>query len=527
MRVRGVLNSVLKRDPKMKIRKRIGLAGYLIVPLLLFFSVHQMFKGMLLSPLAGLPVIDMLLNMSLVGLLIFLLFSGLTVSLHFFFLFKDYTLLLSAPMPHHTIFQFKYIEALIANSSVFWAFGLPLVLAYGLVAHAPFWYYPLALVSSLMFLAFPTGLAALLSISLVRIIPAKRAQNMAALIVGLIFVALWTGFQFLRVSRFDPASEHFNPNSIERLAHFDQHFPYLPSEWLARILHGAAQNDPAGLAGHFFILAATSLAIYWLGQVLMESHLRHTPTPRSAKSSIRIKTNNSSLPDSFIWALISRDIKLTSRDPRQATQMVMFAAIILVFPFITRQNMLELDGSVVTYLPFIYPLMLSSLFCGTTAARLIPLEGLSFGVIKCSPQPFYRIIIIKNLLSVFFSFVCGLLAVLITTQMYHSPGMVTLQTILTLLALNLGAAGLGSFFGTFFGKFDWEHPKRMLTGGGNLLLTLSSVGYFLIIFGLIFISIMLNLVFLCLLIVITGSLAILWLGTILAANKLESMDWHF
>lgn len=523
-RLRGLLNTVLKGQAK-KTRKRFGLAGYLIIPLLLTFSVYEIFSSLLRTPAAGLPILNMLLTASLHLLLVFLLFSGLTVALHFFFLAKDFALLLSAPVRLSTLYQFKYIEALFANSSVFWALGLPMMMGYGLAANAPLWYYPLSLISALLFLALPTGLAALLSMALVRLIPAKRAKNIAALIVGLIFISAWVGFQFFRISRFDPDSRHFNPHSLEQLSQWESRFSFLPSDWLARSWQAAAQGDFLKSMLPTLMLLAFSSALYILGRSLMASCLAHTLSPKTRR--VNRRSGSVAMPASFRWALIARDIKFFLRDSRQTVQLLMFSVIILVFPFITRQNMHGLAGTAREYMPFLYPLLLTALFSSTNAARMIPLEGLSFGLLKVGPQPFHRIVLTKNLLAAAFGSLCGTGSVLITAWLYQSSVVQTLQTITVLLGLNLGAAGLGGFFGAAFGKFDWEHPKRMLTGAGNLLLTLSSIIFFLFHFSLIFFGLLLNLLWLSLILVVALCLAALWLGTILAANKLDSMDWCF
>ena len=165
-RLRMLINAVGKGDRKKTNRKRFALFGYLLLPVLFSTSIYNLFNALQQTAAAGLAIVHSLLNSALLGLLILLCFSGVTVSLHFFFLAKDYTLLRSTPIPSSALFGFKYIEVVAANSSVFWLLGLPLWISYGLTVNAPLGYYPVGLIAALLFLTLPTGVAAVLSIGL-------------------------------------------------------------------------------------------------------------------------------------------------------------------------------------------------------------------------------------------------------------------------------------------------------------------------------------------------------------------------
>ncbi len=523
-RLRGLWNALAKGGAK-KARKKFGLVGYLILVVVLTVTFYQIFHRLHHFAGSGSAIPGTLLGVLLHGLLILLVFSGVPVVLHFFFLSKDFSLLFSAPIKQSTLFQFKYIEALFANSSVFWAFGLPTMLGYGLAVSAPMWYYPLALFSAFLFLALPTGLAVFLSMALVRLLPAKRAKNIAALVVGMIFIGVWLAMQFFRISSLDPQSRHYDPQTLERLALLENRFAYLPSDWLARSWQAAGQGEFLSSLLPLLLLLVLAFAFYVLGRSLMAAYLEQTLSPKARRADKR--SGAGTMPVSFGWALIARDVKLLVRDSRQIPPLVMFAALVIVFPLLTSQNMREVTGAFHIYMPFLYPLLLTGLFISSNAARLIPLEGRPFGLLKIGPQPFRRIVFTKNLLAAAFGSLIGLISILVSAWSHHASFAPTAQAVVVLLALNLAAAGLGSYFGASFGKFDWEHPKRMLTGAGNFILSLCGAALFLLLFGMMFFGLMLNLIWLALFIVIALCAAVLWLGTILAANKLDSMDWSF
>ncbi len=525
-RLRGLLNSVLNGHSKKRMSKRFALLGYLALPILLYMSIATFFSNVLASPLAGAAVVHMLLASSFLALLIFLLFSGLTVALHFYFLAKDYMLLGTAPLEQRTIYQYRFLETIFANSSVFWALGLPLIWGYGTAGHAPWWFYPLSLVASFFFISLPTGISGVFSLALIRILPAKQAKNMAALIVGMLFISLWIGFQFVRVSSLDPASSNFNPGALQQLGQTGYYMRYVPSEWLYRVLQGMVEQDWLQTWSYMGVLGLVFLAMYLLGMAFMGSNQTFLATQVAVKTTT-LKSSGLPMPSSFTWALIVRDLKLLRRDSRQFTQVLMFVVIILVFPFLTKHNLSQQQGSMRMYLPFLYPLMLSSLSSSTSAARLIPLDGLSFSLFKCAPRRFARIVGSKNLLSILIGLVPGALAIVVSAKLFNIDRFTTLEGLAALTSLVLGATGIGSFFGAFFAKFDWEHPKRMLTGAGTFFMTVISIFYFLFMFGLLYVGHLMGMIIGGILLTTIVSFGMLMSGTILAAKKLDVMDWRF
>ena len=78
------------------------------------------------------------------GLLFLLAISGVPIILHYEFLGKDLSLLLSSPIERRTVFQFKFLQAAFFNSTLFYYLGFPLLGAMAAATKAPVSFYIIA-----------------------------------------------------------------------------------------------------------------------------------------------------------------------------------------------------------------------------------------------------------------------------------------------------------------------------------------------------------------------------------------------
>ncbi|NTV46935.1 MAG: hypothetical protein HGB11_10550 [Chlorobiales bacterium] len=105
----------------------LGYIGLIMLPLLVMINMYALMEVMARAPQLGLPAIQLLLRNMLFGIFLMLLFSGLALVLHIFFLSKDLPLLMSSPVPLATIFQFKLIETTVGNSTLFFGIAVAVV----------------------------------------------------------------------------------------------------------------------------------------------------------------------------------------------------------------------------------------------------------------------------------------------------------------------------------------------------------------------------------------------------------------
>jgi len=113
---------------------------------------------------------------------------------------------------------------------------------------------------------------------------------------------------------------------------------------------------------------------------------------------------------------------------------------------------------------------------------LIPLEREGFWLLKIIPNSIRLALKGKLLLSLIVNFIFALVITL-GFFIYFQPGLASgLQFFLLAVSLSLGSSGIGLFIGCLFPRFDWEHPKRMLTPAGSIWLMISSIFWYVIVF---------------------------------------------
>jgi len=150
----------------------------------------------------------------------------------------------------------------------------------------------------------------------------------------------------------------------------------------------------------------------------------------------------------------------------------MFAAMMVIFPIIQKSN--QFDGEFSLYRPYLFILLFGAMSAVQLSSRLIPLEMKSFWITKLVPQSGLRIIWGKFLLSFAFSTILAWLAVLFISFYFGHPLRLQLLGILATISLSGIFSATGLLFGIYYSKFDWDHPKRMLTTTGGLLMSLST-----------------------------------------------------
>jgi len=519
-------------------RRLLGFIAALFFSVWIFTQLQRLFSTFVLFHEHGSSLVLNFLIASFAGLFVFLLFSGIPVILHFFCLSKDTPLLLATPIKAKTLSQYKFIEATIANSAVFLYLGLPFLIAVGVAAKATAFYFILAALAAVLFLVIPTGLGTAIALLLLRLFSAKRAKNWAVAVMGIIFISIWAAFQFLRVSRLDPTSPDFNPVAWDTLSDLASH-PYLsllPSTWLAKIWMFLSQGDVGQAVVPAAGLFLLSLLLYALSIWVAAWAFQNDLTGNQAKSilfhrgkEMRSKVTEASSTSTHLplFEMMRLNFRLLKRDPRQFTNLLLFLAMMIVLPFTAQTDARSIGEPWSSYYPFLFIVIFASLMAAGLSARMIPMEGYSFSFPMTAPQPMQKFITAKVFAT---SSVCAVLTfstIIIVTYETKSSISVFCVVLAAVFGAILSSAGVGSCMGAAFAKFDWDHPKQMLQGSGNLVLSLITaaifaIGILLIIAGHFLYNIAAGLAFFAL-----YSLLLTFLGTHLASKRLERLEWSF
>jgi len=528
-RLRALVNS-MRRGGKKSRRRWLGYAGLILLPLLVLVNIYAMMAVMMHNPGLGIPAVQLLLRNILLGVFIMLLFSGLALVLHIFFLSKDLPLLLSSPIPLTTILQFKLLETTVANSTLFFGIALPVLISAGIATGAPLLFWLVLLPGSLLFLAIPTGLGAFLAMGLVSVMPARKAKNVAAVFLSLISIAVWLGFQVLRPERI-PISAAALPGQhiLDAGARLSV---WLPSDWLVNSLMFIQAQRYAAAAGNALLLVTAGLLLYACTSALLQRALHHDIfSGLEMTTHRRRRSRPAPLPalrrdGSLFGHIIRRDFRIIRRDTQQLMQILLFTLMMILLPFLNRG--VEQSGRLAVYMPFLFLFIFSMLMGSTLATRMVPMERSAFGLFKLAPVRLRWVWLAKMTLSFLFVLCSGIFAAGIITAIHPAAAAAFVRILAVLAVLDLLATLCGGLFGAYFANFTWDHPKRMISAGSSFFLSLVLFGFLGLVGGLIALSFFLfNSPDPGILTSAVLALIAVALGTSAAEKKLDKIEWTY
>jgi len=542
-----LINGFIKGASKKRIRKLIAVAGGGFLFFFIYKWIFDIFATLGNISVLGSALIDNSIVMIFLGFFIFLLASGITVSIHYLFISSDLPLLMVSPLANNTIFTFKLIEAVFANSTFFFFMGIPIFIAYGFIAQAHWYYYPLMIINAVFFLTIPVSIAFLGALLIVRIIPPQRAREFMAILLGIVSLGIWLVLQIVRASTFDQNSQDFSPQTLTSLQHLSQNFLFnlLPSTWTARALAGFARSDLNLIFFNFVPLVIFMVCIFNICIQLSNNAFKQGFISSQQAVTLKRKTKIQQFPvfgsldmklsfSGISGSIFVRDFKLLFRDTRQLVNVLLFAAMMVILPLLQKTERYESEFSI--YSPYLFLVIFSAIIAGQISSRLIPIEGKSFWITKLMPQSSLRLIFGKFLLGFSLSTILSWIAVAIISIYFHHPLRIVILALVATFCLSGALSSLGILLAMHFSRFDWDHPKRMLSSTGGLLLSLSSLITVAIIGGSGILVYLIGSQFqfsqhvldlFSITIVLILSIIYIILGNLSSAKKMDKMEWKF
>lgn len=191
------------------------------------------------GPLLMRKLLDMLLS----SLFVLLTFSNVIAALSVFYLSDDLELTLSLPVSRPTFHHARAADTLVQSSWMMLLFGVPVFLAYGIVAGAgpSFFLLTLVAVGALLVMASNVGVA--LATVLVNVYPARRTRELMVLLGAIMLVSLFVLLRTLRPERLVDAQ---NFESLAAyLAELQLPSPVLfPPRWASEVMGAALTGSP-------------------------------------------------------------------------------------------------------------------------------------------------------------------------------------------------------------------------------------------------------------------------------------------
>ena len=495
LRSRILRNQVAYLFSKARLRTSlvIGLSVFFWVGLFaLFYSGFDFVVARVGAPGAvyHAETVQFVFALFFVSLQVMLVFSAGIIFYGGLYSTPETAFLMALPVRDERLVFYRFQEALFFSSWGFFLLSSPMMVAYGLVVEAPWYYYVYLPFMMISFAYIPCTLGALGCLFLVSQIPQFRKLVVAAvavLVIGVAYNSIWqsldiAGAEILGASWFIETFHRFEFTRGE----------WLPSTWLSNGMLEAARPRPevenltdlpwVEAGKYLIVLLSNALLLHLAVLKVGKSFFRKSYSGLNAQQA-RVASAKMSLIDIIAEKmmnvlsretrlLIIKDLRLFRRDPVQWSQfLIFFGLLLLYFANLDRFRQHRADVSVLAWVNIVSFLNLAvvGLILSTFTTRfiypLISLEGRRFWILGRLPVERDTILWGKFLFAAVGSWCPCAVLVLISDYMLDVSLMVVAvhQMICLFLCVGLSAmaVGLGAMMPKLPRPFTFENRCRL------------------------------------------------------------------
>lgn len=274
-------------------------------------------------------LIHRLLSLVFLLSLSMLFFSNVTASIANIYLSRDIDLLLATPISASWVFALKFVETLLNSSYMIVLFVTPILVALGIASGASLGFYAQIPLTLALLVLPPAAAGILLTMVLMRYLPARRTHQMLSAVGVVLAISLITMLRVLAPERLlaPTATEDFRAVIGALTVPASE---YLPSTWAADTQLAALSDDWAMLPRSLGPLLVTALACLIVTH-LAARHLYFRGVTASHESARRRRAVVGVAPVALGQG--GRDFKTFFRDPTQWTQLLLLGALIVIYVF--------------------------------------------------------------------------------------------------------------------------------------------------------------------------------------------------
>lgn len=433
-----------------------------------------------------------LLSMVLLTFFSLLVFSHIITALSNLYLSRDLELCHSTPVSIEGLFASRALFAFMDGSWMLIIFGVPVFLAYAYVFAPGPGFYVAVLHMTVGMAVIAAGIGILVTMVLVYLFPAQRTRDIILLLSIFMMAGLYLMFRFLRPERLVNPEAFFSVlQYVGALRVTDS--PFLPTHWIAETLwaHLVGSNGTT----HLFEITltwATAGAIVviniWAAQALyfegfsksQESKKRHKGGRHLLELLIKFVTRPFG---EDLTAVMAKDIRTFFRDNTQWSQLLLLAALVVVYiynfsvlPLEKSPIRLDLVQNEVAFLNmglagFVLS-AISSRFVFTTVSA----EGEAYWIVRSSPLRLRRYLWGKYFLFLIPMLVLSEVLIMVTNYFLDVTGLMMILSSVSMFFMVFGIVALGIGFGAVYPNFKHQNIAQVSTGfGGVLYMIVSSL----------------------------------------------------
>ena len=427
-----------------------------------------------------------LLSIVLVTVFSLMIFSTILTSLSKLYLSRDLQLSHSLPVASDRLFLARWIESTIDSAWMVILFTLPVLLAYGRIFAAGWFYYINMILVLAALCISASAISALMVQAAVWLAPASRLQSLFVILGFTAFIVLYIAFRLSRPERL------VDPETFSSVLYYMEHLrtpssPFLPSAWCYQSLRDALLSRPESAMIHTGM--AWSFAIFLICiNLLVAGPFYFKGYSRSQTASFTFFRSRSPLTNrlfskhhSPFRGLVTKEILCFFRDQTQWSQLFLIAALIVIYVY--NYSVLPLDKSPVrtvylqNLLSFLNMALAGFVLTAVTARFAFPAvssEGQAFWIIRSSPASLRSYLWIKFLIYLLPLFILAEILIVATNLLLHvTPWMMALSVV-TIAFLTPAILAMGIGLGAAYPDFNIENPAQAVTSFGGMMFMILS-----------------------------------------------------
>ncbi len=438
-------------------------------------------------------IVEVVMNVLFLSLVLMLCFSNGIISYVSFFRSEETSFLMSSPLRPGTIYLYKLTETMAFSSWAFLFLAAPLLVAYGLFAAAPWYFYLFAGVLIVCLTFLPAAVGSMVALVVGRWAP-HRKERILGLFILLGAVLVGTGLWVLYT--LTPSGEVYTRRWLQQVLQqlsFAQH-PLLPSSWASEGMIQFGQASIGSGVFHILLLLSNGL-VGILGGYYLSERIFPEAWSRAGSSDGGNRGSSSGvvhlLLDGVCWpfpndarTLLRKDLLAFFRDPAQWSQLLIFFGLLGVYFFNLREFSLHDNDEW-------WRLVISFLNLGATGLTLasftsrfvypqISLEGRRFWVVGMAPMSRSSLLLSKFFYSLLFTLIISIPLIGLSVYMLNLTHIYLVLELLTISSICIGLSAMAVGLGTMYPDFTSDDPSKIVSGFGGTLNLMLSILYVLL-----------------------------------------------
>ena len=475
----------IRKEPKLKI---VFISGIIII--FWFGALALLYKGLYFFSkfaIVGPALVDESIYLFFAALFVMLTLSSIIICYVTYYNSREVDFLFSRPISDTVIFFYRFLQSIMFSSWAFLFLGVPFLIAYALVKHAPLLFYLLIPFYFVLFIILPAAVASITVLVFVKFIGYRKIKNILIIGTGIIAAFSYTYYMInIRPDLFAKSEiDYFLNDLLHHLSIFK--YPLFPGYWIAKSVIHSSMSDFSNGFFYFLVFALTTVFCLQINWIMAErtfySGWLSSRGGRTRKNfpATRGVINNMVKYFSFLprltTAMTIKDIKVFLRDPGQWFQFLIYFAILAIYILNLRNipsslNDVHYDMYWKIVITFLNLSATALVLAGLTVRFLFPLmslEGNKIWILGLAPVTFRHLLFQK--------FIISLLGILFVSEFLMISTNIMLNTKLSLMLIScalavmisVGLVGLSVGLGSIYPNFKEDNSAKIVSGFGGTL----------------------------------------------------------